>query len=166
MCTASAVLHICPIKQLYQMMEQGKIPDNSAAVLCTTADISSEKMGAIPFLHMEFSDILNQRAPDAFCMDHARAIRLFVDSCTGISDLYFCCDSGESRSAALVAATMHYLGQDEMAVWKNTHYRPNPLVYYLQSRAYDLSVTEEDAQELYHYNQHLFAKQIRMARKI
>lgn len=70
--------------------------------------------------------------------------------------IYFCCDSGESRSTALAAAWMHYSEQDEMRIWKNIKYHPNELVYYLQSVACGLPITRDDAHELAEYNRLLF----------
>ncbi len=156
---------VCPIKQLYLMNAQGEIPANSVAILCTTDEIDSNKLSGIPYLHIPFADVPNTSSPDAFTAANAQWIRNFIDTHNQATAMFFCCDSGESRSAALAAATMHYLGQNEMLIWKNTRYHPNPLVYYLQSKAYGLDITQEDALELASYNRQLFEHQIRQSRQ-
>ncbi len=63
-------------------------------------------------------------------MELAEKVKEFVENLDdNITDLLFCCNSGEYRSAALAAAYMRYFGMDEMSVWKNPHYHPNSLVY-------------------------------------
>ena len=151
-------IHICPIKRFYLLAAQMKAP--VAAVLCTTGRIDAGKLAGIHYLHLSFADVTDGTRPDAFRMEQALQIRAFLDAATAATELYFCCDSGESRSAALAAAWTHYCGGDEMKIWKNIRYHPNELVYYLQSRACDLPITREDAQEFAAYNRSLFHKAI------
>ena len=40
------------------------------------------------------------------------------------------CDAGISRSAAVCAAIRRYLGFEDMSIFDNYMYNPNPLVYY------------------------------------
>ena len=72
-----------------------------------------------------------------------------------------CCDSGESRSAAVAAAILRYWGDDEMTIWRNVHYHPNRLVYYLQCKMLNCSITKIRVLFLSEYNKYLFRKQIR-----
>lgn len=159
-------IHACPIKQLYLMNQQRNLPSGSVAVLCTMNKLTIEKLLGITYLHIPFSDLTNELSPHTFTIAEAHRVHKFVESNVGVSNIYFCCDSGESRSTALAAATMHYLGQDEMVIWKNTHYHPNPLVYYLQCQAYELQITRDDALELAAYNKHLFERQLRLTKNI
>jgi len=156
----SVNIHICPIKELYLRKTQIMDCSTVSAVLCTTDLIDTLKMTGIEFLHVSFADVTDEARHDAFQMEQAMQIRTFLDNLHGIKELYFCCDSGESRSAALAAAWMHYSDQDEMRVWKNIKYHPNELVYYLQSVACGLPVTRRDAMELAEYNRKLFHKAI------
>lgn len=153
-------IHICPIKGLY--LKAAEMDDRSGvvAVLCTTGSINASKLAGIQYLHVSFADVTDSTRPDAFRLEHARQIRAFLDNHRDAADIYFCCDSGESRSTALAAAWMHYTNQDEMKIWKNIRYHPNELVYYLQSMACDLDITKDDARELAEYNRMLFHKAI------
>lgn len=149
-------IHICPIKKFYLLAPQIKEHSSVVAVLCTTGNIDTSKLAGIKYCHIPFADVTDTRRSDAFRLDQAKQIRAFLDSMIDATELYFCCDGGESRSTALAAAWMHYSEQDEMKIWKNIKYHPNELVYYLQSVACGLSITREDANELVEYNRMLF----------
>lgn len=153
-------IHVCPIKRLYLLLAEMDDTSGVAAVLCTTGNADPLKLKGIPYLHVSFADVTDASREDAFRLEQARQIRAFVDGLGDTTELYFCCDSGESRSAALAAAWMHYSGQNEMIIWKNVHYHPNELVYYLQSIACELPITREDAHEMAEYNRMLFHKAI------
>lgn len=150
------LIHICSIKKFY--LRAAEMADHSSvvAVLCTTGSIDSSKLSDIQYLHVSFADVTDEARPDAFQIEQARQIRAFLDNQKETMELYFCCDSGESRSTALAAAWMHYSEQDEMKIWKNIKYHPNELVYYIQSVACGLPITKEDAHELVDYNRLLF----------
>ena len=149
-------IHICPIKKLYLQVAEMDDYSSVAAVLCTTGSIDFSKLADIQYLHVSFADVTDESRSDAFRMEQAIQIRAFLDNLKEASELYFCCDSGESRSTALAAAWMRYSEQDEMRIWKNIKYHPNELVYYLQSVACGLLITREDARELAEFNRILF----------
>ena len=149
-------IHICPIKKFYLQVAEMDDHSSVAAVLCTTGSIDSSKLADIQYLHVSFADVTDESRSDAFRIEQARQIRAFLDNRKEATELYFCCDSGESRSTALAAAWMHYSDQDEMKIWKNIRYHPNELVYYLQSIACELPITRKDAHELAEYNGLLF----------
>lgn len=149
-------IHICPIKKFYLQAAERNDRSGIAAILCTTGSIDALKLTGIQYLHASFADVTDGSRPDAFQMEQAIQIRAFLDELKEATELYFCCDSGESRSPALAAAWMHYSQQDEMRIWKNIRYHPNELVYYLQSIACGLPITREDAHEFAEYNRLLF----------
>lgn len=149
-------IHICPIKKFYLRVAEMTDHSGVVAVLCTIGSIDSSKISDIQYLHVSFADVTDEARPDAFQIEQARQIRAFLDNRKEATELYFCCDSGESRSTALAAAWMHYSEQDEMRIWKNIKFHPNELVYYLQSVACGLQITREDAHELVEYNRLLF----------
>lgn len=149
-------IHICPIKKFYLQVSEKDDHSGVAAVLCTTGNIDALKLSDVKYIHISFADVTDESRTDAFRMEQAIQIRSFLDHLKNVTELYFCCDSGESRSAALAAAWMHYSEQDEMKIWKNIKYHPNELVYYLQSVAFGLPITRDDAQEFAEYNRLLF----------
>lgn len=133
---------------------------STVAVLCTTGSIDASRLTGIKYPHVSFADVTDESRPDAFRMEQAMNIRAFLDEQKDATELYFCCDSGESRSTALAAAWMHYSEQDEMRIRKNIKYHPNELVCYFRSIACGLPITREDAHELAKYNRVLFHKAI------
>lgn len=149
-------IHICPIKKFYLQVAEMDNHTGVVAVLCTTGSIDSSKLADIQYLHVSFADVTDEARPDAFRIEQARQIRAFLDNRKEATELYFCYDSGESRSTALAAAWMHHSEQDEMRIWKKIKFHPNELVYYLQSVACGLPITREDAHELVEYNRLLF----------
>ena len=153
-------IHICPIKKFYLRAAEMDERSGVVAVLCTTGNIDASKLADIKYLHVPFADVTDESRPDAFQMEQAIKIRTFLDEQKDATELYFCCDSGESRSTALAAAWIHYSEQDEMGIWKNIKYHPNELVYYFQSIACGLPITREDVHELAEYNRVLFHKAI------
>lgn len=158
------ILHICPVKQLYSLAGRLENKKSVAAILCTTEMISKAKLEGISHIHVSFADVTDSHRYDAFKPEKAQRIKRFVDNLEGIDTLYICCDSGESRSTAVAAAILRYWGNDEMTIWRNVHYHPNRLVYYLQCKAFNYSVTKIRAFALSEYNKSLFRKQIRSQR--
>lgn len=155
-------LNVLPIKALYTSVEARLVdPTKTAAVLCTMDDIRSEKLYGIRFVHLPFADVVDEMHPNAFSLKHAQTIARFLNDLDGIVDLYFCCDSGESRSTALMAACYKHFHSDAKVIWGNVHYHPNPLVYRLQCEALGTTVSRLQAKFLVAYNKYAFKKAIR-----
>lgn len=135
------LIKICPIKRLLQIREQLESNNNIAAILCSSYKIPTEKFDWIPHIALEFDDIATPSPGRSFDEDKSKRIREFVDGLPKHGTLYICCDSGESRSAAIAAATYCYRNKDEMIIWRDPCYHPNLLVYKLQCEAYGVSVS-------------------------
>jgi len=151
-------LHICPVKQLYLMQEELR---SSAAVLCTMNPFSEKRLLGLKYIHVEFADVTDSKRRDAFTAKQAQYIKDFIDKQSGAAALYICCDSGESRSAAIAAAVLRYFGKSDLAIWKNAKYHPNPYVYRLQCRAFGLGEVRLRAAILSRYNRWMFKRALR-----
>ena len=154
-------IRVLPIKKLCALNVQRQIPAGSAAVLCTLNQIPTEQLAGINYIHVPFIDVLDKKRPDAFTEEKARVIRQFVDELPEEIMLFFCCDSGQSRSTALAAAFKRYLGQDERVIWDDVRYHPNRLVYGLQCKACGRKSSWLRTRLLSLHNRLLFKKQIR-----
>lgn len=122
-------ISVCPIKRSY-LMEQEQCQNNVAAILCSSYPIDEKKVSRISQkLILSFNDTINMRDPRVYRLELAEQVLAFVAALDRQTELYICCDSGESRSAAIAAAVHRYTRQDEMMIWKDPHYCPNPLVY-------------------------------------
>lgn len=158
-------IRIYPIKRFYSILETFEGKDDVAAIICTTDPVSKAKLSGIRYIHVSFADVTASKRFDAFRPEKAQRIKRFVKNIKDTKVLYVCCDSGESRSAAVAAAILRYWGKDEMAIWKNVRFHPNPLVYHLQSKAFKCPSSKLRAVLLTRYNRWLFRKQIKAQRK-
>lgn len=160
------LISIYPIKMLLMLREQLEGKNNTAAVLCSSFPVDDNKFDWIaskPILN--FDDTTDANAERVFTLETALQIREFVDGLEASAALYICCDSGESRSSAIAAATYRYLKRDEMIVWKDPKYHPNGLVYYLMCQAYDLPVSRLQVARHKQINQRAFRDAVKASGK-
>ena len=144
---ASYEINICPLKRLYQYAEDGEM-DNVAVLAVSSYDVDQEKLNVFcNALCLNFADVSNNTDSFAFSIDIAEMVANYIKGLPKQLDtLFVSCDSGESRSASMAAAIMRYKGFDEMRVWENPHYHPNPLVYSLLCDALGVPVSEIELQ--------------------
>ena len=139
---------ICPIKQLYQYAEEGDMSD--VAVLAVSSyDIEQERLNSFcNTLCLNFADVSSSTDFSAMSNDVAMKIADYIRKLPKQLDtLFVCCDSGESRSTAMAAALMRFNETDEMKIWRNPHYHPNPLVYKLLCSAFGIQVSDDEVIE-------------------
>lgn len=152
---------ICPLKRLYQYAEDGDMTD--VAVLAVSSyGINKDKLKVFTStLCLEFADVTDNTNPSAFSDDIAKKIAIYINALPKELDtLFVCCDSGESRSTAMTAAILRYNGLDDMKIWKNPHYHPNPLVYKLLCKALGVNATEGEVNDRLRINELAFVKSI------
>lgn len=145
---------ISPLKRLYMLAEDGDMSD--VAVLAVSSyDIKEEKLK--PFskvLCLGFKDVTDSSDSNAFSRIIAAKIADYVRGLPdNLDTLFVCCDSGESRSTAMTAAIMRYHKMDELKIWKNPHYHPNVLVYFLLCEALGVPVTKDELISKKHINE-------------
>lgn len=133
-------VQICPVKKLYQIALEADM-QNVAAILVSDDFIDINRLSRIGRLSVHsFADTVDSTG---ISRQEAVKIAAFVKSLGKETDtLFCCCDAGQSRSPAMAAAICHHLGMDEMAIWKNPHYSPNPAVYQAVCRAFDIPVSD------------------------
>lgn len=139
---------ICPLKLLYQYAADGDM-SNVSVLAVSSYDIDEEKLVAFRSkLLLNFADVTSCTDFSAFTKTTAESIAEYVKELPGNLDtLFICCDSGESRSTAMAAAISRYNGSDEMKIWRNPHFHPNPLVYKLLCGSFGIQVSDEDVAE-------------------
>ena len=160
-----ARIHVCPIKRFCSVVESLKREANVAVILCSIYPIPIDKFDGVPHIHLSFSDVTNPMRLDAFRTEMAQEIKSFVDNLEDTNILAICCDSGESRSSAIAAAILRYLGRNEMDICGNPSMHPNPQVYHLQCKAFGCFSTKLRTELLCRYNKRLFKKQIQRSKK-
>ncbi len=156
---------ITPNKKLIYSLEHLDL-EKTALILCSSYEIDVEKLALAPKkLILYFDDVLEGKN-NAFCEELAGKVKDFVSAFSEtVTDLYLCCDSGESRSAALCAALMRSFGQDEMEIWKNPHYHPNLLVYRLMCSALGMKTSKLGLRYRAYISQNALKKAIRKKKK-
>lgn len=159
----SPALHILPIKRLIAVLADGNHP-SAAAIISCSSPIDEEQI-PIPH-HIEiYDDIDCEVAGRSFSSQAADAIASFVYSLpSSTTDLYICCNAGESRSPAICAATLRHYGLDDMWIWKSVNYHPNMLVFQKMAVAYQQPIDDNLADFLYYVNKSAFEEQLKKSR--
>lgn len=104
-----------------------EIPSSTAYyVLCSSYSWDNNSPNAI---ELHFLDTADRSNTFAFTPTHAAIILEFFLSTPENADVFICCDSGESRSAAIAAALKRYQGESDGDIWNSKEYHPNMLVY-------------------------------------
>lgn len=84
--------------------------------------------GVNEILKLRFYD--EESGDNTITMYDAIQIKHFVDdNINKVDTIYVNCDGGVSRSSAVAAALLKYMGLDDSKIWKNGKYSPNRLVY-------------------------------------
>lgn len=149
-------IQIGPIKRLYQILAEGDT-GKCGAIISSASEIEVLRLQGISYVFRQYEDLDYECPGRSFSQSDAAAFADFLKKLeTGIDTLYCCCDAGESRSPAVAAAAMRYLGMDDMAVWRNPHYHPNMLVFAMLMDAFGLSISDEEKDLLLYTNQKAF----------
>lgn len=141
--------------------EDGDMSD--VAVLAVSSyDINQEKLKVFDKkLCLSFDDVTDNTDISAFSKNEAEQISHFIKELPkNLDTLFVCCDSGESRSTAMAAAIARYINSDEMKIWLNPHYHPNPLVYMLLCDSLGVKVSETEVADKVAANQKAFSDTI------
>ena len=149
-------VQIYPIKRLYQILAEQGVPQ-AGAVLSSSSDINDAKLQGISYVFRQYEDLDYESPGRSFSREDAVAFADFLtEQENPIDTLYCCCDAGESRSPAVAAAVMRYLGMDDMAIWQNPRYHPNMLVFVMLTEALGAAVSDEEIDLLLYTNQKAF----------
>lgn len=137
-------IHILPVKGLTEDTIENK--DASALIACSSRPVRLRRaLFSDNFCALTFADVTEPDSHNAMQDGHAALIRDYLLGLnTSITDLYICCDSGESRSPAIAAAILTVSGLSDDIIWKNPFYSPNTLVYKRVCNAFGVDIPEED----------------------
>ena len=136
------VIKICPIKQLYGILEQAEHP-HTVAVLCSSYGVREARI-PVPHILEIFDDVDREIPGRSLSAGAAQRIAHFVKNIGPEAEVvYVCCDSGVSRSSAVAAAVCRYFGISDSPIWENPQYQPNPLVFRILCENLGLPVGDE-----------------------
>lgn len=139
----SMEIRTASLKELYQILQEPVQGERTAALLCSSYPIREDVIvGKVEWLALRFDDTAIPRGPDSFTHQMGEDVRRFWDGLQGRTQtLYVCCDSGESRSAAIAAAILRRMGENDKPIWRNPRFHPNPLVYRVQCEAFGVGIS-------------------------
>lgn len=138
------VVHIMPVRGL---LRQKVNPKTSAAIISTWEGVDESRIPC-PYALAEYADV-DFPSPTAFSHRQARAFARFLAALdSGVTDLYVCCDAGQSRSPAIAAAVLRQLGLDDSRVWDNPLYQPNMLCFCTMLEALGLAAEDAEIDDL------------------
>ena len=140
-------IYISPIKAVLHCLDDPALD----FILCTSEDYLSEPLPS-NVLRLDFRDTVDVDDPAAFSAQLAADVASFLRRSDARPVLFVCCDCGVSRSAALTAAILHTDGDDDLSIWRDQNYMPNPLVYRLMCEALGLGVSEQELKERLNLN--------------
>lgn len=153
-------IHIMPAKSFLKLNVS---PEHSAAIISTSSDIDEARI-ACPYILAEYMDF-DYESPRSFSIEQASAFASFVKALKGnTTDLYICCDAGESRSPAIAAAIRRWLAQCDAYIWENPKYYPNMLCFLRMLEALNLTITDEEADALLEINKRAFKEAVQQAK--
>ena len=139
------VIHVLSVKVLSP--DAFDLPDENYALIVVSNDVQtsvSDLCKKHHFLRLSFEDV-GERNPNACSESDAKTVLAFLNALpTTVTDLYICCDYGESRSPAIAATVLLASGRSDCDVWDNPYYHPNALVFSVFCRTFGIALTETD----------------------
>lgn len=158
-------IEIQPLKWLYYNLENDD--RNVCAIIASSYDVRVDKLTKLKSkLILSFNDIIDSNNASSFNKSIAGEIHFYINSLqSDVEVLYVCCDSGESRSSAIAAAITRFYGKDDMEIWSNPHYHPNPLVYKLLCEEFGVVLFDGELEDKINLNNNALTIEIANARK-
>ena len=133
-------IRISPLTQeMLEMAERGAPPRQALISIMDHSRDCSERYPAPRVLRLCFDDAEGaDRRQVLISAEQAEAICAFVLRCRDEIDLLIVhCTQGASRSAAVAAAVLRGLGEDDRLIWDDPRYCPNRLVYSVVCAAFE-----------------------------
>lgn len=158
-------IEIHPLKWLYYNLEND---DRSyCAIIASSYDVRVDKLTKLKSkLILSFNDVVDCSNVTSFNKSIAKEIHTYINNLqSDIDVLYVCCDSGESRSSAIAAAITRFYDEDDLYIWSNPQYHPNPLVYKLLCDEFGIALIDGELDDKISLNNNTLTMKISNARR-
>ena len=157
-------IEIHPVKWLYYYLAEDD--RTGGAIIASSYTVRENKLtGLKSKLVLSFNDIVDFNDESAFNKAIASEIHSYIKGIQpDIEVLYVCCDSGESRSSAIAAAITRFYGKDDMYIWADPHFHPNPLVYKLLCEELGVAIPDGELEGKIELNNNALAMKIAESR--
>lgn len=134
-------IRIYPVKQLYAILQEK--PENTAAVVSSAYETEEDKL-TVPHIVELYEDLDLEVPGRSLSPEAAERMAQFVKALPKTTQTVFCaCNAGQCRSTAVAAAISLYYGMDDMPIWENPRYKPNPLVFSLLCKSLGVEMTDD-----------------------
>lgn len=134
-------IRIYPLKQLYTILADK--PENGVAVVSSAYEAEEDKL-TIPHIVEIYEDLDREVPGRSFSREAACRMAQFIRRIPKTTQTVFCaCNAGQCRSTAVAAAISLYYGMDDMPIWEDSGYKPNPLVFTLLCESLGVEMTDE-----------------------
>ena len=147
-------VEICPIKGLYRIADG--MAEGCGAILSSASEVDEAGLAGLDYVLRQYEDLDYECPGRSFSDEAAETFASYLRSHPSLDTLYCCCDAGESRSPAVAAAVLRFLGRDDLAIWSDPHYHPNMLVFEKLMAALGMPVADEELDLLIYINQKAF----------
>ena len=150
---------IYPLKQLYCVLQEK--PAHTVAVVSSAYEVDESKLTVSHIV--EIYEDLDLAVPGrSLSPEGAARMARFIKTIPQTTQTILCaCNAGQRRSTAVAAAIHLYFGMDDMHIWENPAYQPNPWVFTLLCQALGIPVTDEMLDFRTETNHHVFRNAIR-----
>ena len=156
------VIHILSVKVLSS--DSFDLPKEEYALIVLSEDEQNPAFDLCEksqFLRLSFEDV-GESNPNACSSSDAEKAFAFLNTLPDtVTDLYICCDYGESRSPAVAAAVLLASGRNDQAVWGNPYYHPNAFVFRIFCQAFGVAMSDADISDRIRKNEQAFQNAIR-----
>ena len=129
-------IDIIPIKALYSILAETDAT-HSVAIIASSYEVDTANI-SVPHIVEYFDDLDREVQGRALTLDQAKRYANFIkDLDKNVRHIYCCCQSAQSRSAAIASALYKYYGDDvhSTQIWKEPRYSPNPHVFLMLCEA-------------------------------
>ncbi len=159
-------IKICSIKMLKSKLSQLD-EKKTAAILCTSYSVEKNDFTQLKSVALfEFDDVVIPSVKTAFKPEIAEEMKKWFNGIAKeVSTLYVCCDNGQSRSSAVGAAFLRYMGESDIKIWNNPKYNPNTLVYKMLCSALEIKASPLRMHILKYVNERALKKEIEKHRQ-
>lgn len=129
-----------PIRMLYQILEEK--PADGVAIISATDEIDRSRI-TVPYILEIYEDLDREIPGRSLSAEAADRFAAFIRSIPQTTQQVFCaCNAGQCRSAAVAAAVHLYFGMDDMKIWEDPQYHPNPLVFSMLCESLHIPMTD------------------------
>lgn len=158
-------IDIIPIKALYSDLAEVDTT-HSIAIIASSYEVDQKKI-PIPYV-VEYFDDLDREVPGrSLSSEQAKRYVDFIKSLNAnVRHIYCCCQSAQSRSAAIASALYKHYGDEVRStqIWRDPGYSPNPHVFLMLCEALGVVCEDAELDALIEANRQALRKTIQHAR--